>query len=222
MIIRNINGAVITHSDERTLRRAAEQCVAQKLDLSGADFRGEKLVKASLDGARAKGACFWGADLTGSDLGIADLRGADMRRASLKECCLAESDLSGADLRGAYFSNTLLDGAILDGARISCPSVWSCDLQTVSSMCGLVYSHKGEVDIVLNRPPLVLRGLPQRLVLLPGFCLWGSRIYTADDMPADLRRAMKSANAAMTNMLRRPMRDAKRPIPKISGAEASF
>ena len=197
MIIRNINGAVIAHSDEKTLRRAAEYCVMQNMDLSGADFRGGRLRGAALDGMRGKDACFWSADLTNSDLGL-------------------------ADLRGAYFSSTILEGAVLDGAKISCPSFWSCDLQNIKSMHGLIYSHRGEVDISLNRPPLVVRGLPQRLVLLPGFCLWGSWIYPAGDMPADLRHALKSAGASMTDMLRRSVRNAKPHIPKINGAEAAF
>ncbi len=222
MIIRNTHGKVIAHSDQKTLRRALEYSVSQGMDLSSADFRGTKLARASLDGMRAQGACFWGADLEGCDLGLADLRMADMRRASLKDCCLAESDLTGADLRGAFFSNTLFEGSILDGVKISCPSIWSCDLQNVSSMRGLVYSHKGEVDITLGRPPIVIRGLSQRLVLLPGFCLWGSGIYPVHDMPADLVHALKSTGTLIAGMLRRPVRDAKRPIPKINGAEASF
>lgn len=177
MIIRSINGDNIIETGHKTMRAALEYCALEGIDLSGADLRKARCTRASLDGLIARDACLWGADFTAADIGLADLRGADLRRANFKDACLAESDLSEADLQGAYFAGTIIDGAKLDGTILSCPSFWSCDLQSAGSYDGLVYNHLGERHIVIDRGPLVIQGMGKRLVLSQDFCLWGNDLF---------------------------------------------
>ncbi|WP_437785946.1 pentapeptide repeat-containing protein [Sorangium sp. So ce1097] len=76
-------------------------------DLSGADLRQAKLVGADLSGARMAGALLDGADLSGAALSGADLTGATA----------ALARLVGADLTGAKLAAVKLRGAKLVGAR---------------------------------------------------------------------------------------------------------
>lgn len=223
MIIRTIDGKTIIKTNHKTIRKTVEWCVSEKIDLSGADLRQARLSQASLDGLKARGACFWGADFSGADIGFADLRRSDLRCAILEKTCLAESDLTGTDLQGAYFSGALLEGIRLKGAIVSCPSIWGCDIQDAASLSSLIYRHLGETDIVLSRPPLVVRGLEKRLVVFEGACLWGADLYKAGEMPLAAQRAFFSAKTIIEKAMQRDIsRPANKPIRKIRAGAGVF
>ncbi len=222
MLIKSLSGKIIVETSHRTIRGALEYCAEYGIDLAFADLRKARLCHASLDGVRAAGASFWGADFTGADMGFADLRNTDLRCVSLKDTCLAESDLGGANLQGAYFSGTLVEGARLDGAFVSCPSFWDCDLEA-ASIAGLAYNHLGEMEISLSAPPLVIRGLQKRLVLAPGFCLWGNELCVADVMPLEAAKALFAAKTIIEKSMRHAsLQPAKNPIPKILKRQGGF
>jgi hypothetical protein len=91
--------------------------------LSGKDFQGVDLRRASLVGSKwrgfLKGAFLRCATLTSARFDTSlpnrtDLRDADMRRANL-----TKADLRNADLRGASFEGANLDGAKLKGALVT-------------------------------------------------------------------------------------------------------
>ena len=179
MIITSLSGKILFQSTHRTMKTTLEEAVQQGVDLSGADLRKAKLSFASLDGMKARGASFWAADLMGADIGLADLRGADMRCTDLKDTCLAETDMSGANLHGAYFCSTLLEETVLDSVAVSCPSFWDCNLQSVKSFDGFVYSHLGEKNVILHSTPIVIRGFKKHFVLLGEYCLYGTKLFKA-------------------------------------------
>ena len=152
--------------EQRLLEQRAAQAakVQQQLpggpgaDLSGRDFRGERLAfvlwsEANLEGAQLKGAVLDKADLREANLtkvGLvgARLREADMRGARLTEAdCegarlrgallaeiqapginLSDADLRGADLRGADISGARLNGADLRGAQLGGACLRDADL----------------------------------------------------------------------------------------------
>lgn len=218
MIIRNILGKTLYKTNHKTMRAAIEDCALKGVDLSFADFRKENLCGANLDGLIAKGACFWGADLREADIGLGDLRFADLRCSELKDTCFAQTDMTGADLRGAYFSGTVLDESVLDRVRVSCPSFWNCDLQTVASFKGLVFTHRGEFDIPVDHMPVVVRGLDQPLVLHEHVCLWGEKIYPAGMLSRVLDKELFALKARIEKFMRaRSLQNATQPIPKIGG-----
>ncbi len=84
-----------------------------RVDLSGAELRGETLCEADLSGADLRGA-----SLAGANLRAADLSGANLYDAQLGGADLFYADLSGADLRGA----------VLWGADLSYTTLASADL----------------------------------------------------------------------------------------------
>jgi uncharacterized protein YjbI with pentapeptide repeats len=84
----------------------------RKVDVSGADFFGANLSKASLAGATARQTVFYRADLRKAKLPRADLRAADFREATLEQ-----TDFSGADLLDARFDDAKLEGAVFRGAK---------------------------------------------------------------------------------------------------------
>jgi hypothetical protein len=223
MIIKSIRGQTIIKTNHRTMRAALEYCAQEGIDLSNADLRKARLTHASLDGLKASGACLWGADFTASDIGFADLRDADLRGANFKNACLAESDLTACRLEGAYFSGTILEKAVFNRAIISCPSFWDCDLQSLSAMKGLVYDHLGEVEITLQAPPLIVRGLERRLVLARDYCFWGSALYPCGLIPSHILNTLFSVKT----MIERTMcgdvsHFANQTIPKIRSCAAPY
>ena len=190
MIIKSITGSVLFEGRAAGIRKTLEYCANADISMEGADLRKAGLSRAGLDNIRLRGACLWGANLSGADMGYADLRGCDLRQSDLLNVCFSHSDLRGADLRGALFGHTLFDGAALEDIKVSCPTFWDCDFTEASSFSRVSYSHQGEIEIMLYRPPLVVRGLAQRLVLFEGgLCLWGSGLYMAHSMPPVLQKA---------------------------------
>lgn len=111
-----------------------------RLDLRGADFRGETLAgltfpKADLSGAifaecdlrlcdlsgsTLVGARFVSAKLRGAKLVGACLEGADLRNADLREADLSHADMEGAQITGAEFARCVLAKANLEGVDRRC------------------------------------------------------------------------------------------------------
>lgn len=225
MIIKSISGKTIYNSSSRTIRGALEEGVAKGVDFSFADLRKAQLRDACLDGIVAAGASFWAADLSGADIGLGDLRKADLRCALLKDACLAESDLSGADMSGAYFSGTIVEGAVLDRVRTSCPSLWDTDLASVQSMRGMVYSHKGECDLIVSPKAKIIRASGERAVLHGGWCLWRGGLYGAGGahIPQSLAKSLLSLQMEIGGFLAAShSHDANEPILKSSGKETKL
>ncbi|HEU4838562.1 MAG TPA: hypothetical protein VFS88_04025 [Micavibrio sp.] len=79
------------------------------------------------------------------------------------------------------------------------------------------------MDIVLSRPPLIVRGLEKRLAVFDGVCLWGADLYKAGEMPLAAQRALFFARTAIEKAMRRDIsRPANKPIRKISAGAGAF
>ena len=97
-------------------------------DLSGTDFYGAKLLKASFFAGKLGGTSFRSADLTDTNLKRANLEAANLKRAklqgaalelaNLRDATLFESVLVGADLRRARLHGADLRRARLHGANL--------------------------------------------------------------------------------------------------------
>ncbi len=88
-------------------------------DLSDAVLEGRDLSHVSLANARLAGARLSGAKLVGADLSGADLSGTDLSNADLTNATLADANLIGANLKGAKLSGTDVWRANLARAIIS-------------------------------------------------------------------------------------------------------
>lgn len=200
MIIRSLSGKKIFETRHKRMRDTLEEAVKKGIDLSYADLRRYKFRNASLDGMIAAGASFWGADLSGSDIGYATLHGADFRGSLLKDVCFAHSNLTGANMLGSHFENTILQNTTMDRVRVSCPSFWNSDLQSIRSMIGFVFLHKGEEEFVMHAPPLIIRGIGYPLILQENICLWGDVLYRSGSMPAGLYTVLSKINTIIGNV----------------------
>lgn len=182
MLIQSIkDGGVIYEGPFRTIKRTAEQAVRDGVNLSFADFRKADLRQAKLDGATLSGACFWGADLSGADLCGAYLHKSDLRLSRCEETCFAESAASACDFRGANFSKTIFTDCDLSASRFSCPTFLEQELQDVRSLKDCIYYHYGEQECVFSVPPLVIKGMQDRITVLGEHILIGSAYYGLQD-----------------------------------------
>ncbi len=197
MIIYSIKGKKIYDSKAKTIRGAIEEAVANNIDLTGADLRKANLKNASLDGLKAPKSCFWGANLACADMAGADLDGSDLRNTALGGACLAHTSLQKTDLQGAYFSHTILENANLGGAKISCISFFDCDLRSVGNLRDATFVHWGEEEIELESPPIVIKGLPQNIILAGHACIRGAEILDWGDMDDEQQAAFALLKTTM-------------------------
>lgn len=159
-----------------TVRRAVEAAVNDNVDLSGINLRGAMLRHACLDGVRMRAACLWGAQLSYAQLSGGDFTGCDMRAAQVKEACLAESVFTACDLRGSYMAGAVVRDGRFDHCQFSCPSIFMVPWEEARCLTGAVYWHRGEIECPLSRVPLVISGLPQRVVMMEKHILVGTRL----------------------------------------------
>ena len=174
MYLKSVSGETLFKSSHVTIKEAVEEAVAEGGRLDGINLRKAKLQGAKFDMAKMSGACFWGADLTGADMRDGCFDDADFRTTILKDACLSEGSFIDTNFHGAHCSQMLIDGVNFSNARFSCPSIFSCDLSSVSHLDGAIYSHHGEVDCPLSSAPIIIKGLNQPVVIMEKDILIGA------------------------------------------------
>ncbi len=190
MLLYNRNNEVIYRGSHKTSRSALSFCAKNAISLKGIHIRKKDLGGALLDGLCAPDAVFWGCDF------------------------------SGADLRGAYFKNTILEGVTLCGARISCPSFWGCDVHAAKSLRGLVYVHRGEVEIPITNNPLIIMGKAGRIVLFGEYCLMGHTLFHTENVTQTALQLLDDIGAQIDEFSAHRVRKMKtHPMPKIEKNE---
>ena len=119
--IKSIYGSVLFsyESEDNTTKKAVEEAIKQRANLSEADLSEANLSRAYLSGANLSRAYLSGADLSGANLSEADLSEANLSRANLSRADLSEADLSEANLSRADLSGADLSRANLSGANLS-------------------------------------------------------------------------------------------------------
>jgi hypothetical protein len=210
------NGEELYKTNHKTLKTTLAHCARKGVDLTGLYIRNANLRNSRLDGLVAPQSTFWGCDFYGSDLGYGDFRGTDFRTSDFEDVCFSGSDLTGANMRGAYFGGAIFDGARLDYIQISCPSFWPCDVHLAQSMKNIIFSHRGEKDIVLNDMPLILHQNGHQAIVMNGLCLWRGKLYGMGSIDPDLAKDLFAAKVQMEKFLICPIsQSAKKPMPKI-------
>lgn len=177
MILTDTQGKTLYEGRFATVRRAVEAAVREGVDLSGVNLRRAMLRHAALDGAQMRGACLWGAILDHAQMTGADVTAADFRAAQMKEACLAESLCRRADFRGAYLQGAIVRDGIFAGAQFSCPSAFAVPWEDAKNLKGATYWHRGETPCALSRAPVVIGGLPRRVVVMDAHVLVGADLH---------------------------------------------
>lgn len=211
MILKNKNAEEIYKTNHKTLKATLTHCAKKGINLQGLCIRNAKLTKACLDGLNAPNGVFWGCDFRESDIGYANLTGVDFRACDFEDVCFAGSDLRRANMRGAYFGGAILDNARLDGIQISCPSFWDCDVFLAASGKNMIFSYKGEQDLVLNTIPLILQYKNHPIILMEGHCYWRGTLFPKGFLNHTLVRELFDAKVTIERILAQtPSQDAKK------------
>lgn len=158
------------------MRQCIEAAVAAGVSLARADLRHADLAHASIDGADLRGADLTGASLYGVNLSEADLSAACVREADLSLACLADARLVAVDFTGSHFAGVILAGAQIDACRFSCPSAFTLPFAD-AALGRNHYTHDGLQSLAFTTAPVVVTGLPRRIVLLDDAVLVGTRLY---------------------------------------------
>ncbi len=166
----------ILHKGAETWNVWREESSLERLDLTGAELRGQKLHEVN----------FGWTDLAAADLGHADLRDAnlslaDLTQAKLRSAHLAGADLSGARLRGADLSQAFLITAKLTEsqcAKASFSGAWLSHAQlkdanlNATDMSDADLSHANLLGTDLRKARLLNSDLSA--ATMTGAKLWGT------------------------------------------------
>ncbi|MGB4106405.1 MAG: pentapeptide repeat-containing protein [Alphaproteobacteria bacterium] len=169
------NNAVLFEGIFGSYKECLEQAVCERADLSGADFKNQNLANACLDDGLFSGADFSGANLAGANISETVLTNASFANCDLYNTCFAYADLRTCVFEGAAFGATDITGADISGARFSALSCFSLDFAHARAMLGCRYMSMDGTGFTFSLPPVVVRGLgPRLLVMAESFCLQGT------------------------------------------------
>lgn len=180
MYLKSVDGKILYEGRFANIRQGVKQAVKKKIDLTNINLKGANLAGGQFDDAIMPKACLWGANLTDSNFTAATLKGSDFRASQLLNCCLAEADCSESNFDGAYFSRTILTVTDLSQCQFSCPSLFQNNLADVKTLSGSIYSHLGEEDCSLSYTPLIIQGLPKRMIFMDQHAIIGSDLKKTD------------------------------------------
>lgn len=175
-------GHIIFAAKSRSIKQLVETAVEQNLSLAGCDLRGADLTNAQLDGGDFQNANLQGANLRGTNLSEVDLSDADLRDTNMCDACLCDSVLRGADLRYARFGGALWAGADLSSALVAGSSALELPWQELGNWRGIRFETESEqLRIIITKPPLVIKGLDMKIIMLPNIMMIGRTLFAIHD-----------------------------------------
>ena len=162
--------------------------VARGISLAGADLSRLDLRAAELDEADLRGARLTGANLAGANMSDSDLRGCDFTHANLADSCMAYADLRHCDLYYCRIGATDITGARLDNARLAGPDSFALPFASCASMQHCVYYDEDRTAYTLHRPPVVVTGLPEPVVIMEQGIKYGAGLVRPVPLTPDTNR----------------------------------
>jgi uncharacterized protein YjbI with pentapeptide repeats len=195
MYLKSVDRKILYEGRFSNVRQGVEQAVELNIDLTNINLKGANLTGGRFDNAYMPEACLWGANLTDANFTSAELQGSDFRLSQLLNCCLAEADCSESNFDGAYFSRTILTDTDLSQCQFSCPSLFQNNLADVKTLLGSIYSHLGEEDCPLSYAPLVIKGLPKRMIFMDHHAIIGGDLKQTNMRDRLFRAILDCADA---------------------------
>jgi len=162
--------------DFASVCQCLETAVAQRISLQSSDLRMFSLAHANLDGADLRGANLSASNLFGANLSESDLTGATIADSDLGFACLAECRLHNVDFTNSTFASTVLTGATVSECVFSCPTALSLPFGELASIGCNTYFHDNTTPYVFAAAPVVITGLPRKIVVLDDVVLIGNRV----------------------------------------------
>lgn len=142
------------------------QAIADNVKLHHADLSRRNLTNLTLDGADLTHADFSHSNLTGANLSETQLRHANFYDADLYNTCFAFSDLRNCDFKNASFGATDIAGCDISNSTFSSLSCFTLDFALAKKMNACRFINPDGSIAAMARPPIVIRGLSPRLVVL--------------------------------------------------------
>ena len=168
-------GAMLFEGRYDSFTDCLEQAVQLRVLLNGADLRNRNLSNVCLDDGLFAGADFSGSNLTGANLSETSMPGASFEKTDLYNTCFAYADLRGCRFNNANFGATDITGADISQAHFAALSCFSLDFTHTAAMKNCRYSGEDGASFTFSEPPIVVRGLSRRLmVLTDSFWLHGT------------------------------------------------
>lgn len=183
-------GRIIFEGIFPSLRHCLEAAVTDHVCLASANLAGRDLSNATLDGADLHGACLDGANLWGANVCEANMTGVSAVGSDFTLACLCESRLVQVNFRDAVFGGTLVTDALIEACLFSCPSVFSLPFNK-ARLGHNIFEHEGR-PLPFATTPVVVTGLPQRIVFLDGTVLVGERNVGYAHTPFEITAALRS------------------------------
>lgn len=149
-----------------TFKACLERAVTDRVALHCVDLRNQNLTNANLDDALMPGADFSGSNLTGANMSESYFKDASFNGAALYNTCFCDSNLSACNFENAAFGATDIHGAIITRARFSTLSCFGLDFVTARAMIGCIFINPDGTPCPMSRPPLVIRGLGNDILVL--------------------------------------------------------
>lgn len=161
----------------KTFRACVEQAVLDAVDLRGADFSNRNLLNAQLDGGNFSHANFANCNLSGANASECILTDANFSDTILFGTVLCESNMKGVNFSGASFGGTEVFDSTLDHCIFSTLSTFKVNLTETASMKESCFINSCGRSCPMTRPPLVIYGLQQPVILLDQHMKIGYDVY---------------------------------------------
>lgn len=165
-----------------SLKSCIEQAIREHVDLSYVDLRHTNLACVTLDDAQMTGAQFHGTNLSGANLSEAVFDHANFSHCDLSDTCFCLSSLKDVNFDGASFSSTDMTNADIIRCQFSCESIFTVDLTRTATFQDCLFIHDHSLYTKMKRCPIVIQGLPKKLVILDDIVKIGYRYISKEQI----------------------------------------
>lgn len=175
-IIRHSDNTIIYEGTHPTPQSALEHALKKNLSLSGANLSNLNLSHINLDGADLSHCLIDNTNLTGANLSETNLTGTKIFNSDLTLATLCASTLHETDFTNSSFASTLLTDATLNACHFTCPSALTLPFyEAILTGPNTYHQH------IFTAPPIVITGLPKRLVFLDDIIFIGHTPHPRPD-----------------------------------------
>ena len=159
-------GQILFEGLFNTIKECLEDAVTRQIDLIGVELENSNLSGINLDGANLFQASLKNCNLTGANISEAQCTEAEIINCDLTAACLAYSHFQGTSFYETSFGSTDLAGSHIENCVFSCPSCFSNNFSQTKIFKNCYYVHSNTEYCELERPPIVMTGLPYEVVFM--------------------------------------------------------
>lgn len=166
----------------QSFAHCVEQAIVEGVCLDGVNMSGQDLSCGNMDDAHMSGAYCKGANFAGANLSEGVFDNIDFASCDLTNVCFAVSSLMDVDFMNSSFHGCDVTDAVVRHCRFSCPSMFTVQWQraAIFSDCAFMDDEFGLIR--MNKPPVLIQGLPQTIVILDDVVRVGAHYILKSDI----------------------------------------